>query len=263
MRNIKIEIPQNLSFIKQHFSTDYKYLVKLGGFKDGGYVADYFSLIQSRILISGGVGSNVRFESDFYDINQSLNIVLVDPTVSVFRMFVRGFYHFTKKGQSGFRSLSEVLNYLFLVRQSKLIKKYLGSSYSIHNVLSIENIQFNGKSNGKSVFIKLDIEGAEYDLLQGIINLKEQLTGVCIEFHDLNHLDNREKLASFLTELNFSIVHISVNEVCLTEGDYPSVLEISLAPAEQKEQFITVADLDEMYLQASNTLDHELVYLKR
>lgn len=255
---MKIEIPKNLIFIKQHFFTDHKYLVKLGGFKDGGYVADYFSLIKSRILISGGVGSNVRFESDCYDVNQELQIILVDPTVSILRMIVRAIYHFIKKGQSGFRSLSEVLNYLFLVRQSKLIKKFLGSEYTINDILKTQRVQ----PKGKCIFVKLDIEGAEYDLLSDIINVKEKLTGVCIEFHDLHYQENRDKLASFLAELRFLIVHVSVNEVCLTEGNYPSVLEISLVPSDEKEELKAGANLDELYLQASNTLDHGLVYLK-
>jgi len=108
---MKIQVPENLGFINKHLASNHPYLVKLGGFKDGGYVADYFALIKSKLLVSGGVGSNVRFESDFYDVNQQVNIVLVDPTVSVVRMIVRGFYHFVKKGQSGFRSLSEVMNY--------------------------------------------------------------------------------------------------------------------------------------------------------
>jgi len=256
---MKIEIPENLSFIKHYFSAHHQYLVKLGGFKDGGYVADYFSLMQSKLLISGGVGSNVRFESDFFDVNQRLHIILVDPTVSVLRMIVRGFYHFIKKGQSGFRSLSEVLNYLFLVRHAQLIKKYLGNSFSINDILA----QVNLGTSEKSVFIKLDIEGAEYDLLQDIIDVKEKLTGVCIEFHDLHDSENRKKLAQFLADLHFSIVHISVNEVCLTDGNYPSVLEISLASVEEKKQKDHGGNFDELYLQSSNTFDNELIYLKR
>lgn len=256
---MKIEIPQNLSFIKQHFSTQHKYLVKLGGFKDGGYVADYFSLMQSKILISGGVGSNVRFESDCYDVNQDLRVILVDPTVSIVRMIVRGFYHFIKKGESGYRSLSEVLNYLFFIRRAKLIKKYLGNSFLINDILS--EVDFN--ISGNTIFVKLDIEGAEYDLLKNIVQLKNNLSGVCIEFHDLHKSTNRDKLASFLSDLNFLIVHISVNEVCLTEGNYPSVLEISLAYSEQSIQLKHDDRLNELYLQSSNANNHELVYLAR
>ena len=121
----------------------------------------------------------------------------------------------------------------------------------------------NIETSEKSVFIKLDIESAEYDLLQNIVDLKENLSGVCIEFHDLHCSANRDKLASFLADLQFSIVHISVNEVCLTEGNYPSVLEISLAPAEQSMRLNHDDSVDELYLQSSNAIDHELVYLAR
>jgi len=256
---MKIQIPENLSFIKKHFSGPNQYLVKLGGFKDGGYVADYFSLIKSKVLISGGVGSNVRFESDFYDINQSIKIVLVDPTVSVIRMIVRGFYHFAKKGQSGFRSLSEVMNYFFLIQYAKLIKKYLGTSFGVNEVLAEMKLNLSETD----VFIKLDIEGAEYDLLNNIVQIKQNLTGVCIEFHDLHHAGNRDKLMNFLEDLNFFIVHVSVNEVCVTNSSYPSVLEISLVPRTTVGENGQKLEADELYLQASNTLDHELIYMQR
>lgn len=257
---MKIDLPYNLSFIQQHFSNHHKYLVKLGGFKDGAYVADYFSLKESKILISGGVGSNVRFESDFFDINKQVNIVLVDLTVSVVRMIARGFYHFIKKGQSGYRSLSEVLNYLFFIRQGRLIKKYLGNLFTINDIL----FKVNRQLDIRSIFIKLDIEGAEYDLLQNITDLKKNITGVCIEFHDLHKIENIEKLKKLLAEHEFLIVHISVNEVCLTNGNYPSVLDISLAPNDQVSSFSEEENYyEELYLQASNTLDHELIYLKR
>jgi hypothetical protein len=256
---MKIQIPENLSFIKKHFSGPNQYLVKLGGFKDGGYVADYFSLIRSKVLISGGVGSNVRFESDFYDINQSVKIVLVDPTVSVIRMIIRGFYHFMKKGQSGFRSLSEVMNYFFLIQYSKLIKKYLGSNFGIQEILSGMNLN----TTERNIFVKLDIEGAEYDLLDNIIALKENLTGVCIEFHDLHQEQNRVNLQQFLEQLQFTIVHVSVNEVCVTGNNYPSVLEISLAPKTTIANASDQQTPDELYLQASNTFDNELIYFIR
>ena len=62
----------------------------------------------SQIFISGGVGSDVRFESDFYEINHDVKVVLIDLNVSVAKMFFRPFYLFLKPNESGFRSLSEV-----------------------------------------------------------------------------------------------------------------------------------------------------------
>jgi hypothetical protein len=188
-----LECPSELSFIKKYL-TDYNsyFLSKLGGFKDGGYVADYRSILMSQFLFSGGVGSNVRFESDFYEINKDLKVVLIDPTVSVTRMFLRSFYHFLKPHESGFRSLSEVLNYLYFKSKNTLIRKFLSESFGINNLFKDFNIL-----KMKSIFLKLDIEGYEYHLLEDIVNKKNYFTGVCIEFHDLHEEQNRIKLKTF------------------------------------------------------------------
>ena len=118
-----LEYPSELSFIKQYLTDNNpNFSSKLGGYKDGSYVADYRSIFMSQFLFSGGVGSNVRFESDFYEINKELKVVLIDPTVSVTRMFIRAFYHFLKPQESGFRSLSEVLNYLYFKNEVSFSK---------------------------------------------------------------------------------------------------------------------------------------------
>jgi hypothetical protein len=250
---VKIDIPKELEFLREYFTEDNIYQVKLGGFKDGGYVSDYRSILNSDILISGGVGSNVRFESDFYEINNKLKVILIDPTVSILRMFVRSFYHFTRKEQSGFRSLSEVFNYLYFKNKSTLIKKYLNTDFNISSLLN----KFSCKKN--SVFLKLDIEGFEFELLDNIILNKQYFTGVCIEFHNLEIFENYSKLNSFVKALEFQILNISVNEVCLNKDGFPSVLEISFLP--KSDNNWPKSFNKEYYLQNSNALNTEMVIL--
>ena len=250
---MKIKLPIELEFIKNKYNSANNYQVKLGGFKDGGYVTDYRSVLRSKLLISGGVGSNVRFESDFHDINNKLKVILIDPTVSIVRMFLRACFHFIKKNESGFRSLSEVFNYLYFIKKSRLIKKYLNNDFNIENLLENYN-ELN------TVFLKLDIEGFEYSILESILKYKKYFTGLCIEFHSLNIPENCSKLESFLIELDFEILNISVNEVCLTDNNYPSVLEISFIP---KSVANWPLDFNEAYyLQNSNALNNEMIVLE-
>lgn len=250
-----IEIPNKLSFLKKYINSK-AFLTKLGGYKDGGYVVDYVSILNSEILVSGGVGSNVRFESDFVDIKgESLKVILIDPTVSIFRMIFRATYHFFKKNQSGFRSFSEIFNYFYFRKKGKLISKFLNSSFDLNVLFEVEL-----NEECKNVFLKLDIEGSEYDLLDSIIEKSLNLTGVCIEFHGLDIDKNVVKLEYFLERLNFDIINISINETCINSEGYPEILEISLSP--KRNESLSKNELDYYYLQNSNSLDLEMVIFK-
>lgn len=250
---MKMVIPKELEFLKKYYNSSSKFQVKLGGFKDGGYVTDFRSVLRSELLISGGVGSNVRFESDFIDIHSSAKVILIDPTVSVPRMFLRSFYHFIRKNQSGFRSLSEVFNFLYFIKKSILIKKYLGKDFTIENLMK----KF---AESKNVFLKLDIEGFEYELLESILKYKELFTGICIEFHNLDLTENCFKLDSFINKLDFDILNVSVNEVCLIDNKLPSVLEISFLP--KYPLYWPIDFNDNFYLQNSNALNSDNIVLE-
>lgn len=249
---MKIDIPNSLIFVKEFFKADSKFLAKLGGYTDGSYVVDYRSVLLSNCLISGGVGSNVRFESDFKLINKEVKLVFIDPTTSKIRMFIRAIYHFFKKGQSGYYSLSEFFNYLRIKNHATSIYKYLGKQYTIKSVC--DDLQLAGR-----FFLKLDIEGFEYELLDSIVNQKEKIEGICIEFHDLSKLDNIRLLEKFVRQLDFSIVSLSVNELSLNDFGQPDIIEISFIP---KIKVSWPKKYDESYyLQNCNLFNGEVVVI--
>jgi len=249
---MKINIPNSLSFVKEFFKADSKYLAKLGGFTDGSYIVDYRSVLLSNYLISGGVGSNVRFESDFKLINKDVKLVFIDPTTSKIRMFIRAIYHFFKKGQSGYYSLSEFFNYLQINNHATNIYKYLGKQYTIDSVC--DDLQIAGR-----FFLKLDIEGFEYDLLDSIVTKKDKIEGICIEFHDLSKSDNARLLEKFVRQLDFSIVNLSVNELSMNDFGQPDIIEISFVP---KVEVSWPKKYDESYyLQNCNLLSGEAIVI--
>jgi hypothetical protein len=88
-------------------------LCRVGGYRDGGYVLPFSSIVDSDILISGGIGSNARYETDVIDINPKIKIIPYDKSFSVIRMFLRILYHVFKKNidfrQSMIESLSAII----------------------------------------------------------------------------------------------------------------------------------------------------------
>jgi hypothetical protein len=142
---------------------------------------------------------------------------------------------------------------LYFIKKSILIKKYLGKDFTIENIME----KF---AECKNVFLKLDIEGFEYDLLESILKCKELFTGICIEFHNLDLTENCLKLDSFINKLDFDILNVSVNEVCLIDNKFPSVLEISFLP--KYPSYWPIGFSDNFYLQNSNALNSDNIVLE-
>lgn len=211
-------------------------LARIGGYRDGGYVLPYKVILNAKNLISGGVGSNARFEADCLDINPLLDITLIDKSYSPIRVILRLIYHFFQKREKGLISLVEAASTFRVLKNSKLIKKFLDDSFSLNQI-------FNNTKVIESI-VKLDIEGSEYSQLSSILEHEKSIIGLCIEFHDLDQHHNLLKLKKFIEETSFELIFVSINEASFENG-VPSCLELSFSRKE------SVQAIDNSYLQAS------------
>jgi hypothetical protein len=83
------------------------------------------------------------------------------------------------------------------------------------------------------VFLKIDIEGGEYELLPEVLSIAARndnyFSGICVEFHDVT---NREaefhRLVQQLQSI-FAIVHVHANNFVTSDSDFPIVVEMSFA----------------------------------
>lgn len=212
----KILYPNELKFLAKYHKSR-KDLVRLGGFRDGGYVLSYKDVIECNVLISGGVGSSARFESDCLDLNPILNVILVDKSFSKIRMFLRFFYHLLKNKDKGYNSLIESISALRVLNRSTLIKKFFNQQFTL------EDIPILG--NNQKLLIKLDIEGDEYSQLESLLNLEPSIKSLCVEFHGLAKEHNLKALENFLRKTGLKLIFISINETSLVKG-IPDILEL-------------------------------------
>lgn len=60
--------------------------------------------------------------------------------------------------------------------------------------------------NSFPIFLKIDIEGSEYRILDDIIRLQNNICGLVIEFHDVDL--NLNKILNFISKLSLNLVHI-------------------------------------------------------
>ena len=83
------------------------------------------------------------------------------------------------------------------------------------------------------VFIKIDIEGSEYRILDELIKFQNNITGIVIEFHDFDlHIDN---IIKFIENLNLELVHIHPqNPAPLNKENIPTQLEITFSKNPKK-----------------------------
>lgn len=92
----------------------------------------------------------------------------------------------------------------------------------------------------KRVFIKMDIENAEYDELPKILIHHEHVTGIVLEVHYLHYQNYLEKALILMRQLsdNFVLVHLHGNNYCNKNTDFlfdapgvngqlPSIMELT------------------------------------
>ena len=85
------------------------------------------------------------------------------------------------------------------------------------------------ETDSSKLFLKIDIEGSEYRILDDLINNENRITGLVIEFHDCDlHID---RIQSFVERFKLPLVHIHANNFAPTTEDtgLPLVLEITFS----------------------------------
>lgn len=202
-------------------------LIRIGSAFDGGYFVCPNSILNASNLISLGIETNWEFEKDFLKSNPKTNISCYDGQTN-FKLVLRFFFIQIIKTlllQYNFSLLKRSFSNLF--EYSTLLKNNLNfrrKNIGLKNGLTFEEVI----SKKEDVFLKIDIEGSEYRILEDILKYKNRLVGLVIEFHDYDL--NKEKIKRFVKEIGLVLVHININEMGgLSIENCPLVLELSFS----------------------------------
>ena len=205
-------------------------LIRLGKNNDGGYLICKNSLEKSNCLVSFGISNDFSFEENFNKLN-NIRVFAFDPTVTN-KFFLKNIITSLLKFNLKF-FFNNVLNYLnfkkfFNNKENLFFKKKIGKGGNINfPYVSIADI-VKLTNNNSQIFFKIDIEGAEYRILDDLIERSNIISGIAIEFHDVDlHI---ERIIKFIKNINLTLVHIHANNW----GDYgnnniPSILELSFS----------------------------------
>ena len=202
-----------------HPNTD-EYLIRVGSDYDGGYLIDQRDITQSDLLIGLGINDDWSFEEAFYAQNP-VPIYAYDGTISL-KVFIKKLI----------KSIPRIDNPRLLLHWIKVIFKYrrffTGNKQHIDKLvgmdleptfISLRSI-FKNVSNlhqAKRVFLKIDIEGWEYRILNEILLLSDSIQGLTIEFHDVDL--NMIRIKDFIEKFPLPLVHVHCNNYAIINSN--------------------------------------------
>jgi hypothetical protein len=182
---------------------------------DGGYIVATKALKDADVLLGYGINDDNSFEDQF-------SLKYNKPSF--------GF-------DCGIQGIDSESKLFTLVKECIASDSFLyNKSSSNNNITSFDQQIKNLNLQGKKLFIKMDIEGAEYDAFQGIMKHLNNITGIALEIH-FSGLTISEKALDLLKLLNkdFVLIHVHGNNCCVSSGfttsnsigKIPGVIELS------------------------------------
>jgi hypothetical protein len=224
-------LPANLSFLAP---SRVESLIRVGRANDGGYVIPSFCPQRVDTLVSFGVSTDWSFEEQFRRLNPRARIQMYDHTVSE-RKFRRSFQKGLVKLAMGRLSVRELLERFRLWRAFRAFRAS-GAAHFEERICgrweregdsTLERVF--GRTQSSNVFLKVDIEGSEYGIIDDILRYAPRIRATVIEFHDTE--GQRAKFCDSVKKLQrcFEIVHLHGNNFGPRGRDnLPEVLELTL-----------------------------------
>ena len=197
------------------FKPDFNYdLIRLGKDNDGGYLVSKESVLRATALIGMGISADWSFEEEFLKINE-VPINAYDHTVGhdFFRKSIKKSYYKIFPVNRYFKRIlywNKVYKSYnkFFSNNKHYLEKIGSGKYETSFLKSLQRIRERSGENAQ-VFLKIDIEGGEYDILEELVEYDDFICGLVLEFH---HVDkNLEKIENFINRFSLTLIHVHAN----------------------------------------------------
>lgn len=207
-------------------------LIRLGSARDGGYLVD--SRLLESDLLTFGISGDWKFEKDWKNSSRhNCRIVAYDGSIGALKFFVSAIISSFRlhKPDLVARNWGVFVDYFqFLKKHTRFKKKYVTRSNTNRTSEAFSNALLEtGLTH--PVFLKMDIEGDEYKLLDLILENRDLIAGIAIEFHDpLKHV---EAITDFAANIYMNIANIHVNNCLPKEKDNTTEPSIEISFTDQ------------------------------
>jgi hypothetical protein len=226
--------------LPKQFKPEHKYnLIRIGRNNDVGYLVEKDSILKSNSLVSFGIGFDWSFEKDFFNYRK-IPIHCYDHTLkySYIKKFSRhSLFSLLKPSMWRFNALKELKKKIFLYKDYKNFFKEDAVHFRSAIGIGFKRIRLKeifDRIRNNPIFLKIDIEGSEYRILEEIIELQDFICGIVIEFHDIDL--HEDKILNFINNFKLKLVHVHAQnpggEQYLTESGDPTQLEMTFSNAE-------------------------------
>lgn len=202
-------------------------LMRLGRACDGGYLVDSRDVAAADVLIALGVNDDWSFEEDFLQ-HQEVPLHAFDGTISrriLAERLIKGVALWRDDINNKFRAWRDYGKFFAGSRHHHA--KMVGFR-DAPGFLTLQQITEEYAPNGQNgkIFLKIDIEGWEYRLLNDLLAASDRICGIAIEFHDVDL--HYERLEEFVKKLPLSVAHVHHNSFGLTSDQgMPLVVEVT------------------------------------
>ncbi len=209
-------------------------LVRLGKPNHGGFLVAPKDIENSELLISLGLTEEWSFERDFVTTKQ-MPVLAYGRSVGkryLTEQFFRSLLSIHKPKLVWYW-LRTLINYRkFFLGDNTHIEQLIGPKFS-ENYTTMQEV-FDSV-DAKNIYLKIDIEGNEYRILDDLICNQTRITGLVIEFHDCDiHI---QRIQEFIEAFSLSVIHIHANNyapvrVC---SGLPLVLDMTFSASQEAE----------------------------
>lgn len=218
-------------------------LKRLGKDHDGGYVCSEKLVKESKALLSFGINDDWSFEKDFtklsgahcYAFDYSVHKAsLLKKGINEFRFFsgdiLKRKIFKTKRIAKGFRHIRGFIDFNLFFLKNKFYSIGLGTGDQAPVFLDFKTIIDKYLPAENNIFLKMDIEGMEYEVMNEVLKFQSRIRGIALEVHHIH-----DKIAAFenmLSDLkkDYYIYHVHANNYASLDRvhGFPDVIELSL-----------------------------------
>lgn len=183
----------------------------------GGFFVDLSNLDEQSIIYSFGIGTDISFDKELIK-RKGVVVYGFGPTPKSIKWVqknkIKKFYFFDYgigiKNGSAKMYLPKNKDYVSgsIIKNSNLNKEYIEIKIKTLDLI------MNELRHNHIDLLKMDIEGAEYQVLEYILKKEIKINQIAVEFHDrfiINGKEKRKRIMDKLKESNYKLFAISKN----------------------------------------------------
>jgi hypothetical protein len=198
--------------------------IRIGRDHDGGYIVSSADVFAAECLISLGLNDDWSFEEEFFQLNRC-PVIGYDASVGTL-VFMRRFVAAIRYRRKRRYHWAKLISYLQFFQYRNVHRRYFVAAQSGYRTVPFLDVV--KRIDARRAFLKVDIEGAEYGMLDDITALSPRLTGLVIELHDcIRQIDT---IRQFVDRIGLTLVHVHANNYGqFTKGGLPDVIELTFS----------------------------------